>query len=90
MVSKYRPCTKIIAFTPTETVQRQMNLSWGVEPMKMEFLNSTDEIIQQTETILLDEGIVKKGDVIVILLGAPVFTRGTTNLMKLHIVEGLG
>lgn len=86
MVAKYRPNTHIIAFSPAEIVQRQLNLSWGVCPLKMEFLNNTDRIIHQTEKILLEKKLVKTGDMIVILLGAPVFIKGTTNLMKLHIV----
>lgn len=86
MVSKYRPKTNIIAFSPSEIVQRQLNLSWGVCALKMDFLNNTDEIIQQTEKIMLEKKIVKKGDVIVILMGAPIYIKGTTNLMKLHVV----
>ena len=86
MVSKYRPNTHIIAFSPSEIVQHQLNLSWGVRPLKMEFLNSTDEIIQQTEKVLLKKKFVKEGDIIVILMGAPIFVTGTTNLMKLHVV----
>ena len=86
MVSKYRPQTRIIAFSPSEIVQRQLNLSWGVCSLKMDILNNTDEIIRQTEEILLAKKFVKPGDIIVILLGAPVFFKGTTNLMKLHVV----
>jgi len=90
MVSKYRPHTRIIAFSPLEIVQRQLNLSWGVCSLKMEILNNTDEIIRQTEQILLAKKFVKPGDIIAILLGAPVFFKGTTNLMKLHIIEKFG
>ncbi|HDP98732.1 MAG TPA: pyruvate kinase [bacterium] len=86
MVSKYRPATKIIVFTSSDIVQRQLNLSWGVNPLKMRYYETTDEIIQHTEKILLEEKIVQKGDVIIVLLGAPIFVRGTTNLMKIHVV----
>ena len=86
MVAKYRPQTDIISFTPLEIIQRQLNLSWGITPIKMDYLESTDEIIQHTENILKQKGFVKPGDVVAVLLGAPVFERGTTNLLKLHIV----
>jgi len=86
MVSKYRPKTQIIAFSPSETVQRQLNLSWGICPLQMEYLNSTDEIISRTEQILLDQKLAKLGDIIIVLMGSPIFIKGTTNLMKLHVV----
>jgi pyruvate kinase len=86
MVAKYRPRTNIIAFSPSEIVQRQLVLSWGVCALKMDFLNNTDEIIQHTEKIMLEKKFVKKGDVIVILMGAPIYVKGTANLMKLHVV----
>lgn len=86
MVAKYRPQTQIIAFSPLRLVERQLNLSWGVLPLKMNFLKNTDEIIRQTERILLERNLVKAGEVIIILLGSPVFAKGTTNLMKIHIV----
>lgn len=86
MVSKNRPNTNIIAFTPSEIVQHQLNLCWGVLPIKMEFLENTDEIVKKTEEVLLAKKLVQQGDIIVILLGSPVFIKGTTNLMKLHII----
>ncbi len=86
MVAKYRPRTNIIAFSPSEIAQRQLNLSWGVCALKMDFLNNTDEIIQHTEKIVLQKKLAKKGDVIVILMGAPIYVKGTANLMKLHVV----
>ncbi len=86
MVAKYRPSSRIIAFTPSGIVQQQLSLSWGVTPMKMDYFDSTDEVILQSEKILLDKKIVRHGDVVAILLGAPIFKKGTTNLMKLHVV----
>ena len=86
MVSKYRPNIKIIAFTPSEIVRHQLNLSWGVIPEKMDYIERIDEIIKQTEILLLNNKIVKEGEKIVVLLGTPIFSKGTTNLMKIHVV----
>ncbi len=86
MVAKYRPKTQIIAFSPSEIVQRQLSLSWGICSLQMEYLNSTDQIIGRTEQILLDQKLAKHGDIIIILMGSPIFIKGTTNLMKLHVV----
>jgi len=86
MVSKYRPATNIIAFTHSHIVQHQLNISWGVNPQRVDYIENTDEIIQRTEQVLLSKKMVKSGDVVIILLGAPIFIQGTTNLMKIHVV----
>lgn len=88
MVAKYRPNINIFALTPSEIVQHQLNLSWGVTSLKMDYIESIDEIIKQTELLLLKNSVVKKGDEIVILLGMPIFAKGTTNLMKIHVIGG--
>jgi pyruvate kinase len=48
---------------------------------------NTDQLIIELERSLREEKLVKSGDRIVILLGAPVGTRGGTNLMKLHTIS---
>ena len=85
-VAKYRPDTKVISFTPAEMVKNQLNLSWGVRPMTMQFKRNSEEIIKEMEEILLRENVVRRGNVVVILMGAPLYIQGTTNLMKLHII----
>ncbi|MBN1348816.1 pyruvate kinase [candidate division KSB1 bacterium] len=84
VISKYHPRTAIIAFTPYIETQRQMSLFYGVNPLRMQVIENTDQVIAQVDRILLEKKLAQKGDVIVITLGAPVYTRGTTNLMKLH------
>ena len=49
-------------------------------------VEGTDEMIDEIEAALLGDGIVRAGDVIVIISGAPMWVRGTTNLLKLHRV----
>jgi pyruvate kinase len=82
-VSKYRPSTPIIAFTPHEEVCRRMRLYWGVLPRVMKPIVSTDRLIDKVEKILLQEKLVQRGDTLVLLMGAPVDKKGTTNLLKI-------
>ena len=45
-----------------------------------------DELIVATEKLLIEEGMVRPGDKLVILTGAPIVDRGHTTLTKLHRV----
>ncbi len=86
-ISKERPHTPIIAFTPHENVQRRLSLYWGVIPRTMGVAIETDSMVQEVESILLKDGSVARGDVIVIIAGSPITSRGGTNLLRLHKVQ---
>ena len=47
-VSKFRPAAPIIAATESEKVMRKLSLYWGVYPVKISKMNSTDEIIEMS------------------------------------------
>ena len=87
LVSKLRPKTQVIAFTPIPRVQRRLNLSWGVEPMDIDLYESIDAMIDAVSARLKRGRKVKRGDIIVFTAGTPVGRRGTTNFMKIHRVE---
>ncbi|MCS7192141.1 MAG: pyruvate kinase [Armatimonadetes bacterium] len=86
LVSKRRPKTPIIAFTPDEKVQRRLNLLWGVNPKFLPFVKSTDELLNLVDERLIAEGLAQKGDVVVIIAGIPVPAKGQANFLKIHQV----
>jgi pyruvate kinase len=85
LISKYRPSTPIIAFTPNERVFRCLCLYWGVQPRHALFIEDTDQMIEAVDARLRREGLIREGDRLVILAGTPSTHSGTTNLMRLHL-----
>lgn len=86
MVSKYRPPVPIYALTPFKTIQRQLNLIWGVYPLQVEECESTDQMFSQAESTLQSLGCVRDGDRIILSAGIPINVPGTTNMMKVLVV----
>lgn len=86
MISKFRPFTPIVGATVDEKVWRQLNLSWGVCPVKCQLKNNTDELFNHAVEVSLKAGIVKEGDIAVITAGIPLGVSGTTNMLKVHEV----
>jgi pyruvate kinase len=84
LISQERPRVPIIALTPFVEVQRRLALSWGVSSRLIRKVETTDEMIEEAEATLLNEGFVRPNDVIVIISGSPMWVTGTTNLLKLH------
>jgi pyruvate kinase len=87
LISKQRPAAPIVAFTPFESVKRQMALYWGVRPYTMAEIEHTDARVKEAERRLKSEGLSKTGEKIVILSGTRVGQPGGTNLLKLHEVQ---
>jgi len=89
LVSRYRPLVPIIAFSPEAATRRRMALLWGVTPRTIVDIRKIDALPALAEKRLLEERLVRKGDVIGIVAGTPLGIRGTTNFMKFHVIGSL-
>jgi pyruvate kinase len=83
LISHFRPMTPIIAFTNSAVIRQRLSLFWGVRGTEVGIMENTDQQIFEVEKRLLASGF-KKGDLVVITMGIPIETRGSTNLMKVH------
>ena len=88
-VSKFRPVAPIIAATHGQQVMRKLALYWGVYPIRIERLYSTDDILEKSVNKALELGYLENGDLTIITAGVPVGVFGSTNLLKVHIVSEL-
>jgi pyruvate kinase len=84
VVAKYRPDVPIVALAHDERVRRRLSLTWGVDPVASPPIRSTDEMLATATRTVIDAGVAKLGDVVVITAGVPVGTPGHTNLIKVH------
>ncbi|NLX93920.1 MAG: pyruvate kinase [Clostridiales bacterium] len=87
MVSKFRPDCPIIAAAIEPIVWRQLALSWGVYPVMADVKTSTDELFDHAIEQSMATGLIKTGDIIVITGGVPLGVSGTTNILKVQVVE---
>jgi pyruvate kinase len=57
----------IYAFTPSQTVAGHMTLLWGTLPIVMPFAENPEESVRKAEELLLERGLIKKGEHLVIM-----------------------
>ncbi len=88
LVSKYRPRSPIVAFSPVQQTRRRLALYWGVLPRSMSAVRDIDKLAARAERRLLEEKLVKRGDIIGMVAGTPIGTTGSTNLMRLLRIGG--
>jgi pyruvate kinase len=86
LISKHRPRPPIIAFSTIQETRRRMSLYWGVVPRTIGKVQDIEELVRAAEKRLLEEHLVKRGDVVGIVAGTPLFVGGTTNFMKFHVI----
>ncbi len=74
----------LLAFTALPEVRSQLALTWGTETFIVDHMKSTDEMIRCADRELLAMGRYKRGDMVIIVAGAPPGTVGSTNLIHVH------
>jgi len=84
LVARYRPSAPVYAFTPSLAVARQIRAVYGVQPVVMPFIRSTDDSITYVDRALRERGWLSAGDPVAIVAGVPMGRTGSTNLIKFH------
>ncbi len=87
MICRFRPACPVAALTMHEKVRRQLNISWGVIPFLTGEVTSTDRIFSLSAEVGVKEGLVQRGDTVVITAGVPLGKSGSTNLLKAQIID---
>lgn len=88
-IAHFRPKASIIACTNlTETLNR-LELVWGIQTFSIARYNTTEEAMQEIEQMLIDYGISKPGDRVILTLGLPVHQGAKTNTLRVYTIGDL-
>jgi pyruvate kinase len=82
LVARFRPARPIVGLTPRVLTQRQLTLSWGVFPALVSPFWDTEEMFSLSGSWLLDQGLARQGDRVIVTAGVPVGVPGTTNIVR--------
>jgi pyruvate kinase len=83
-LSRLQPRQRLLVFTPIESVQRQMALLWGAEAHLVWTVRTTDDMVRQVDSALLNRGVCRPNDLVIIVAGTPPSTPGATNTIRVH------
>jgi pyruvate kinase len=83
-LSRLQPKQRLLVFTPLETVQRQMALLWGAEAHLVWTVKTTDDMVRQVDSALLNRGVCHPHDLVIVVAGTPPSTPGATNTIRVH------
>lgn len=86
IISGYRPNSKIIGFSPSIKVCRQLNLSWGVVPFLLSKQTNTDDLFDSAINLVKKRKLVKNNNIVVLTAGIPLGISGTTNIIRVKFI----
>lgn len=87
MISRYKPSCPIIGCTVNQRVWRQLNVLWGVIPLRIEEQETTNALFDKAVATAKEHGLVEKGDTVVLTAGVPLGISGRTNMIRVVEVE---
>ena len=85
-LSSYRPACPIIAATVDERAARQLNLAWGVMPIKSEEVDSADKLFSYAVEKAVETERLAEGDVIVIVAGGSLQEGAPADMIKIKTI----
>jgi pyruvate kinase len=83
-LSRLQPSQRLLVFTPLEQVQRQMALLWGAEAHLVWTVKTTDDMVRQVDSALINRGVCHPHDLVIVVAGTPPSTPGATNTIRVH------
>ncbi len=88
IISSFRPKAQIIAITTDIEVLNRLEITWGLQTLLLTPFQNLKDIIGQVEKLLIENGLAKTGDRIILTLGQPIADKGKTNSSHVHVLGG--
>jgi pyruvate kinase len=86
IVSSQRPDVPILGLTDIERTYQQLSLVWGVIPALVPHSETYTQMFEHARLQVLQRGLAKPGDRVLVTAGVPFDVPGTTNLLKVEVV----
>ena len=82
-ISSLRPSSIILVFTSNKRILSQLNLLWGVKCLYYNHFVSTDATIEEVNQMALNNGFIKKNDLVINLSAMPIVEKGEVNTLRI-------
>ena len=86
-ISAWRPSAHILVFTSNRRILTQLNLLWGVKAFFYDKYVSTDETIEDVNSIACKKGFLEVGDMLISLAAMPIKDKGMVNTLRVTEIE---
>jgi pyruvate kinase len=82
-ISSWRPKSNILVFSSNRRILAMLNLLWGVKGVFYDQFVSTDQTIEDINTLAAERGYLHEGDYAINITSMPVKQRGMANTLRI-------
>lgn len=85
-VSKFRPSCKVIAISNSFETMNRLCLRWGITSLYSELIDKEHIAIDSSKKLIVDAGLVKKGDMVIFMAGSPYKEKSRFNWFRYEAI----
>jgi len=86
-IASYRPSCDVFIFTSNRRIFKILNLVWNVRVFYYNKMDSTDKTMKDVVSLLKEQDLLKKDDLVVHTASMPIEEKRRTNALKISRVE---
>lgn len=88
-ISGFRPKARLIALTNQLPVLNRLEMIWGLQTLLVPNYESVEQVVEQVQKLLVEYGLAKGGDKIVLTWGWPIQDGAKTNSLYIFTLKDL-
>jgi len=88
MIARFKIAQPIIAVTPDSKVKKQLELTFGVQPVLIDYQNKKDKISTVADR-LYSFNLLKNSDTVLFTAGMRTMVEHASNSIEIHKIEEL-
>ncbi|MCU0406772.1 MAG: pyruvate kinase [Ignavibacteriaceae bacterium] len=85
-LAKFRPAAKIIAISDSFETMNNLCLRWGVNSLFIDKIDKQHAAIEEAKELILNAGLVHKGDLVIFLSRAPFSEKGRSDFLHFEVL----
>lgn len=85
-LARLRNEIEVCSFSPDPRVSQNLTLAWGIKSFTTPDFATIDAMVDAVTTTLVEQGMVARGDNVVIVAGNPKHTAGKTNSLRVAVI----
>jgi pyruvate kinase len=88
MISGFRPKARIVAVTDQIETLNRLEIIWGLQTLSIRPYSNLEQVVDQVEKILVQYGLARTGDKVVMTYGQPIYDGTKTNTVFVFTLGG--